>query len=1173
MKQIVYQDIKPTKKDRKDMIQYINLQLATLGQPLFYDHNDAKTKYSNAKFLALTEDLIKSFREKTRLLSDHLPPADVRIQKFIDDYLKDIEFDSRLYRLPSTTFVLNQKGLARELSLPPNGNIFKSKQISSYRVKQGILNNPANDKRTTKGTFHIVRGGLPVPLDKKEVPKYTFAHLLSAALNPSEEMKVLPFTANQQEKAKVMASLLLRPVVSPEVKGVMSEKSMEVRFFAPGSLVSNLDFVESIFGNAGDPNLAVNDAALDVEHWTGHTGCIILAPHLTKLRKKDVGLPHYDDATERQKRDGMCWKDEDELYNNGSAFKLTCRDERGVVVTLIADNYFGYSKKEIKTQISYSANLYGLVEEEHAGGAITFPRGNMTDKLFGKPFTRKFKTKYSFNDTVKLLGDRITVMPENYAVDKKYPNIIYIPEHADIDINKSKVYWEVDGREFSLKLSPQKIYVHPTGHKFQLIKHPTQALWRIVDTAPEGMFLHKPSTVSGGGKSEISKSLQNAIKYGAVYVHDFEEDAKLADKVINYDYSKRWKDPEENKTKSRSFLSPHRTLGSAVKLLTPSDLYNDEYNAFLESIPVHIRTLVLYVKRLYRSDPKTKDWKKELTVEIINGRKGTALMYNNSKIMASYVRIGFTDDGGWYLHKLRSDFIPSHKIQMEDDVTASITLPAKRINNLNPEFKNKSLKVVTNCESYLFQRPDEAVIRGYDKEAERDIVQDNTFLTNYEPLTRDKAIELYEDAINFDKYTQPVKDLIKKVIECEKDEFFVVPSHTRIVDGKPTKNPRYLQRNVNTRETEEAYLAEMGVRLHRKIKSDAPVNYTVNAVLPGRRNNPADHKNGIRPLSVYNPIHYQELPELFMDFICSLTGKSPSTTGAGSEGALTKGPFNMLVPTTDLNNALLSYILTGYQGFTSAAGHIGNNRFDHDISILVPEIWARLDPEDRDAKELIKNKCLEKLEDFEYNGKKVYASRLGYRINENFAFRCMNRLFDEPLAVFNEKMLRPELQNMDDFVDGIENIVEAQKKVALNYFEDGSVEAAIPPLKILLHVMAYGQYEGKDIKDPELRRYFDRDYVINSSWYKERLKLKQQKDIEFYSNRVEYLNDFMKNPENAVLLDEMNIAERLNNARTMLEHVKSEDYLKELKGTIGLDPLFRKTKRKEVAQLADVLMN
>ena len=35
---------------------------------------------------------------------------------------------------------------------------------------------------------------------------------------------------------------------------------MEIRFFAPGNLVSNLDFVESIFGNGGDPVLPENDA-------------------------------------------------------------------------------------------------------------------------------------------------------------------------------------------------------------------------------------------------------------------------------------------------------------------------------------------------------------------------------------------------------------------------------------------------------------------------------------------------------------------------------------------------------------------------------------------------------------------------------------------------------------------------------------------------------------------------------------------------------------------------------------------------------------------------------------------------------------------------------------------------------------------------------------------------
>lgn len=1140
------------------MIQFINLQLASLGQPLFIDNSDSSKKLANAKFQALTEGLINSFREKSRLLSGHLSPVDTRIQNFIDDYLKEVNFD-KTNRLPKGTLVLNQKGMARELSLPPNGNEFKSDLLSSYRLKQGILNNPAADRRTTKGTFHIVRGGLPVPPDKKEVPKITFAHLLHSALNPDDDLKLLPFTANQDKSAKVMVSLLLRPVVCPEVKGVISEKSMEIRFFAPGSLVSNLDFVETIFGNAGDHNLAINDAALDVEHWTGHTGCIILAPQLTKLKKKDIGLPHYDDASLRQKKDGMCWKDENELYNDGSAFKLTCRDERGVVVTLIADNYYGYSKKEIKTQISYSANLYGLVEEEHSGGAIAFPRGNMSDSVFGTNFTNKFNQPYSFDEVKKLLGDKIEVKEGNYAVDKKYCDIVYIPENSDIEIEKSAVSWTYKGKDYSLKLSPQKVYVHPTGHKFQLVKHPTQSMWRIIDTAPEGMFCHKPSTVSGGGKSEISKSMQNAVKYGSFYIENLEEAENMVDDIINYDYSNRWKKMIPG-SQSRSFLSKERTLGSAVKLLTPSDQYNKEYNDFLKQIPEYVRTLAFFVKRHYRGHEELGlKWRELFNVEIVNGRPGNVLRYKHNPITASYVRIGFNQEGRWYLHKLRSDFVPSLKIQTEDDISATITVPSKQLNSLNAEYQNKSVKLVANCESYLFQRPDEAVIRGYDKEAEMEIVDNNTFLTNYEPLSKKNAQELLDNAISFEKYTEPVKEFITSVAESEIDHYFVTPSHTRIVDGEPTKNPRYLQRNIFKNETQDSYLGEIGVRLHRKIKAKDPVHWPVNAVLPGRRNNPADKAAGIRPLAVYNPIHYQELPELFMDFIASITGKSPSTTGAGLEGALTKGPFNMLVPTSDLNNALLSYILTGYQGFSSAAGYIGSeNRFDHDISILIPEIWARLVPEDRDAKELIKNGCLEKLEDFEYNGKKVLASRLGYRITENFAFRCMNRLFDEPLAVFNERMLKPELQGMEDYVDGINNITEAMQRAALPYFEDGSVEAAIPPLKVLLHVMAYGNYEGKDINDPELRKMFERDEVLKSDWYKARLQLKQSKDIAFYTSQVEYLEEFMANPENDILVAEMNIAERLQKAKNVLKVVESKQYLTDLVGTIGADPLFKK---------------
>ena len=1146
-------------RDRKDTVRYINLQLATLGQPIFEDKEDAEFKYCNPNFHSLTSGLVRNLKESTRLLSKHLSPIDTRIQNFINDYLKDVDVEHP-GNLPNNTLVLTKAGHARQISLPPDGNQFISENITSNRVKQGILNNPIHDKRTTKGTFHIVEGDLPVPLDKKEVPKYVFAHFLKAAFNQSDDLLTLPFTSSQEEKAKVMVSLLLRPMVCPEVKGVMPKKTMEVHFFAPGSLVSNLDFVESIFGNAGDPNLAQNDAALDPESWTGHTGCIILAPDLKRLKKKDLGLPHISKATEREKNDGMCWENEDELYNDGGAFKITCRNDQGVVVTLIADNYFGYSKKEIKTQISYSANLYGLLEEEHSGGAIAFPRAVMGEVIDGKSFMGKDTTSRTFTEVKKYLGDRIDIQPENYGIDKKYPNIIYVPQSAYFNTDTNSVTWQYNGEEQKLILSPEKTYVHPTGNKFNLEKHKSISLWRMIITAPEGVNCHKPCTVSGGGKSEISKSMQNAITYKQFNLQDIEKDFKRADEIIAFDYSKRWKNYDASMPPSRSFLSPERTLGSAVKLLIPNDENTDEFNEFLSDIPVHVRSLVLFIKRLYRGDQTGKNWKDMMSVEVINGQKGSNMKYNGTEVVGSYVRIGFNQNGDWMLNKLRSDFSPSLKIQTEDDISASITLPSNMVKDLNPEYTNKSVKITANCEAHLFQRPDEAVIRGYDKGAEKDLVTDNTFLTNYELMKKEDAIALYEDTINYDKYTQPVKDLIKSIVDSDKDvDDFVVPSHTRIVADGPTKNPRYLEPNVFVEENETSYLAEIGVRLARRIDTTDEVVNVVNAVLPGRRNNPVDKEAGIRPLAVYNPIHYQETPELFMDFVCSLTGKSPSTTGAGSEGALTKGPFNMLTPTTDLNNALLSHILTESNAFSTAAGYIGaENKVDHDVSLLIPEIWARLMPEDRDPEKLIANGSLEKIDDFMHDGKKVLASRLGYRITDIFALRCMNRIFDEPTAVFDEGMLQPELQGMDDYVDGINNIVEAQQKVGLRYFEDGSVNYAIPPLQILLHIMAYGTYEGKEISDPELRKYFDRDYVINSDWYKERLVLKQEKDIKFFADKKAYLEDFIANPNNAELVEEMSIKARLEKVEALYAEAKSDAYVESLVGTIGADPLCRK---------------
>jgi hypothetical protein len=222
------------------------------------------------------------------LLGNRLCPADSRIQQFLDAYLKDV-CPGGAPHLPANSFVLDRPGLARVMSLPPSTDSFASPYLHSYRVAQGVLHNPKSDRRTTEGLFHIVEGGLPIPADKLAAPKQVFAQFLAEALRPPAEISTLPFTADQEEQAHLFVSLLLRPMVCPAT-GNDPARSMEIRFFAPASLMSNLDFVEAIFGNGGDPYLPENDAALDALHWTGHTGCVILAPHLVGLRKRDLGL-------------------------------------------------------------------------------------------------------------------------------------------------------------------------------------------------------------------------------------------------------------------------------------------------------------------------------------------------------------------------------------------------------------------------------------------------------------------------------------------------------------------------------------------------------------------------------------------------------------------------------------------------------------------------------------------------------------------------------------------------------------------------------------------------------------------------------------------------------------------------------------------------------------------
>jgi hypothetical protein len=1121
------------------LTSYINVKLALLGcQPVrdggAFDSSDLVSAFA------------AQYQEKERLLGQYLCPADQRIQTFLYDYLQDVPVP----RLPLRTFTLDRPGLARVLSIPVDRDEFSSDIITSYRVQQGVLHNPKSDRRTTAGIFHVTEGGLPIPDDKMGVPKLTFARMLAFALTPPRDLMRLPFTATQKHPAECFVSLLLRPIICPEVPGVTSQKTMEVRFFAPGNMVSNLDFVESIFGNAGDPLLPENDAGLDSEHWSGHTGCVILAPHLVRVTKKSVGLPKWEDATERQRRDGMCWKDENEIYNNGGAFKLTCRDEHGVIVTIIADNYFGYCKKEVKTQISYAANLFGLCEEEHAGGALTFAAYDLGEEFSGDVHVKPMG--HNIEEVFATYGELMDIKPEGYGVDKKFPDIIYVPENARFDLHAQRVIWKNKTGEHAIKLLPTQTYVRPSGYKVRMEKPAgVNRQWRLVGVTAEGLLCHKPCTVSGGGKSEISKPITDAILTGPVFVADLKSDMDKVAKLINRDYSDRFKDPK--RVDKRTILSPERSLGSVIKLLTPDERdFTYEYNAWLESVPQYLKELVFVVKRYYQPEWGAK-WREHFSVDIINGTPGNELKCDNRKLVTTHLRVGFDDEGAWRTFGLRKDFYPAVKIQAEDDITASVVVPRDQLKHLPETATSPSIKFVLNCEQRLFQRPDDAIHRGYDKLTEKDFSRTDNFFSNYEPLKAETAREIIEDAIGFNQYTEPMQRVIRKVA-AGAASYFVSTAHPRLVDGKPSKNPRYLQIRPDLLAPHEVHLAEMATRLRRRVPPNHPVLNPVSAVLPGRRNNPPEP--GIRPLAVFNPIHYFELPELFMEFICSMTGKSPSTTGAGSEGALTKGPFNALPPIIDLNNALVSFLLTGHNGFVTAAGYVGPQfRVDHDISLIVPEVWAHLTPEERDPQFLIANHYLDKCEDFEHNGKKILASRLGYRINLRFVHYFFGRVFNHPHTVFTEAMLKPELQDQSVFIDGMENIIATQKRVAQQYFADGSVKQACPPLQALLHIMLHDQWEGKGLEHPDVRKLFTRENLLASDWYAARLKAKQAVDRKLWKRHVEYLDKFLKRPTHADEATRLGIAGRLTNARTMLATVESAEYLGRLSGTLGAEPI------------------
>jgi len=125
---------------------------------------------------------------------------------------------------------------------------------------------------------------------------------------------------------------------------------------------------------------------------------------------------------------------------------------------------------------------------------------------------------------------------------------------------------------------------------------------------------------------------------------------------------------------------------------------------------------------------------------------------------------------------------------------------------------------------------------------------------------------------------------------------------------------------------------------------------------------------------------------------------------------------------------------------------------------------------------------LEKVDDFEAGGRKVLASRLGYRITARFADQFLGRLFEDAGRRGHRRAAAPGKQTRQRSPPAWTRSSNRSAAWPGITSKTRSVEAACPPLKALLHIIAHGVYAGMGVEHAELRAEFTRGNVLESEW-------------------------------------------------------------------------------------------
>ena len=315
---------------------------------------------------------------------------------------------------------------------------------------------------------------------------------------------------------------------------------------------------------------------------------------------------------------------------------------------------------------------------------------------------------------------------------------------------------------------------------------------------------------------------------GPVLVRDIKGDFDQVEEIIGARLRRPIRRPATATARTVGPSSaPKRSLGSVVKLLTPSPEYTDDYNDWLRSIPDTIRDLVLLVKRLYKPDWED-DWRKRFSVDSINGMPGHELKYREPEdrhpIPAGRLRTQ-TDRGGssgcarissrpsrcrWRtISRPRSSSRPVSIAGTPGDLEPRRLEIRRPIANTDSSSgpMTRSSAATTSRPSRIFPQP-------------------GNFFSNYEPhRSRERPRPgRGRDPLRSVHRADAANVIREFAAEAKARLLSPVPAHPRLGRRQAQQEPPLPADPARpARPREATYLAESASRLYRRLPSDAPM--------------------------------------------------------------------------------------------------------------------------------------------------------------------------------------------------------------------------------------------------------------------------------------------------------------------------------------------------------------